>query len=407
MGKVLGTRVDGPLAPYVPGFLAKLKSQHYADWSATSYQGVMAHLSRWLDRHQWQAEDLSPTRIEHFVAERRRLGYAKGRSTRGMVGVLVTYLREIGAAPPVPPPSLRTPRDQVVSAFGEYLAEQRGLATQTITWYQRVATHFLISIDVEEKDDQFELTITGRQINQFLLGEAGSRGTGSFHNVTVALRSLLRFAFIMGWMPYSMAGAVLPAPAWRDTEPLHNNPSPSQVTELLNHCNRNTEAGCRDFAILLLLVRLGLRAGEVARLTLDDIDWRQGTLHIVGKGRRHDDLPLPQDVGDALADYCQQYRVAGASRRMFLHLRAPHTELTASGISGIVAQACRRAGIVPFGAHRLRHRAALNLRQAGAPLWEVGRVLRHRRLVTTAHYAKPNPTETSLVARPWLGGDQP
>lgn len=406
MGKLLGTHVYGPLASYVPGFLAELKRQHYADWSATSYLGVMAHLSRWLDQHQWLAVNLTPSRIEEFVTERRRQGYAKGRSTHGMVGVLAAYLREIGVIPAINPPGLRTPRDRVVEAFGAYLADQRGLVPRTINWYQLVAMHFLASIDIQCTDLDFALTVTGMQVYQFLQEEAGSRGTGSFHNITVAVRSLLRFLFIAGWMPQPMAGAVLPAPGWRDSKPLRDNPSTSQVADLLDTCDRSSPVGCRDFAILLLLSRLGLRAGEVAHLTLDDVDWRQGVLHVRGKGRRHDDLPLPIDVGQALVDYCQQHRFADESRRLFLHLRAPHSGLSPAGISGIVEQACHRAGFAAFGAHRLRHRAARNMRNAGAPLWEIGQVLRHQRVVTTALYAKPDPAEMAVVARPWIGGDQ-
>ncbi len=208
MGKLLGTHVDGPLASHVPGFLEEFKRQHYADWSATAYQGVMAHLSRWLEAHHWPIEELTPDHIQDFVAERRRLGYAKGRSTRGMVGVLVTYLRKAGAIPAGSPPVLRTPQERVVDAFEDYLANQRGLTAGTIRWYRVVATKFLAPIDVQGEDPPFMLAIAGPQVNHFLQKEARLRGVGSFHNVTVALRSLLRFLFVRGWMSHSMVGTI-------------------------------------------------------------------------------------------------------------------------------------------------------------------------------------------------------
>lgn len=405
MAKLLGTHVDGPLADYTTGFLAALKGQGFADWSATSYQGLMAHLSRWLVQHDWRPCDLTSPRIEHFVAERRRMGYAKGRSTRGMVSVLVTYLRAIGAIPAEEPISPCTHQGHVVQAFATYLSTQRGLTAATITRYQAVVEQFLVGIEIGGDKPSFVLTVRREQVLQFLQGQMKSLQPGSFHNVVVALRNFFRFAFLQEWISQSMDAVLLPAPGWHDRNPLRSAVTVEEVASLMQSCDPTTVGGSRDLAVLLLLARLGLRAGEVARLVLEDIDWRQGIVHVRGKGRRHDDLPLPSDVGAAIVAYCHQHRVASDHRQVFLHLRAPHTAMTADGISGIVTQACRRAGIPPFGAHRLRHQAASAMRQAGVPLWEIAQVLRHRRVVTTAHYAKPTVAETRVVARPWMGGE--
>ena len=405
MGKLLGTHVDGPLADFTTGFMAALKDQGFADWSATSYQGLMAHLSRWLVQHEWRPCDLTSPRIEDFVAERRRLGYAKGRSTQGMVGVLVTYLRALGAIPAEEPIIPYTLQDYVVQVFTRYLSQQRGLADATITRYQAVVEKFLDDIEIQGEKPSFALIVRNEQVHQFLQAQMKSLQPGSFHNVVVALRSFFRFAFVQEWISQSMDAVLLPAPGWSDRTPLRSTVTAEDVTALVQSCDPTTVEGSRDLAVLLLLSRLGLRAGEVAQLVLEDIDWRQGMVHVRGKGRRHDELPLPSDVGSAIAAYCQQHRVAGDNRQVFLHLRAPHTALTTGGVSGIVIQACRRAGIPPFGAHRLRHQAASAMRQAGVPLWEIGQVLRHRRVVTTAHYAKPTVAETRVVARPWIGGE--
>ena len=405
MGKLLGTHVDGPLANYTAGFMAALKDQGFADWSATSYQGLMAHLSRWLVQHEWRLCDLTSPRMEDFVAERRGLGYAKGRSTQGMVGVLVAYLRAIGVIPSEEPIIPYTLQDYVVQAFTMYLSQQRGLADATIIRYQAVVKKFLVDIEIQGKKSSLALIVRTEQVHQFLQVQMTSLRPGSFHNVVVALRSFFRFAVVQEWILQSMDAVLLPAPGWSDRAPLRSTVTAEEVTALMQSCDLTTAGGSRDLAILLLLGRLGLRAGEVARLALDDIDWRQGTVHVRGKGRRHDDLPLPSDVGAAMAAYCHQHRVASDKRQIFLHLRAPHTALTATGISSIVIQACRRTGMLPFGAPRLRHQAASAMRQAGAPLWEISQVLRHRRVVTTAHYAKPTVAETRIVARPWLGGE--
>jgi len=196
MGKVLGTHVNGPLADYATGFMAALKTQGFADWSATSYQGLMAHLSRWLVQHEWLPCDLTSSRIEHFVADRRRLGYAKGRSTRGMVAILVTYLRTIGAIPAEEPASPDSLHDHVVQAFAAYLSTQRGLAAVTITRYQAVVEKFLVEIEIEGEKPSLALTVRSEQIHQFLQMQMKSLQPGSFHNVVVALRSFFRFAFL-------------------------------------------------------------------------------------------------------------------------------------------------------------------------------------------------------------------
>jgi integrase len=177
-----------------------------------------------------------------------------------------------------------------------------------------------------------------------------------------------------------------------------------QVAALLTSCDRATSTGCRDFAILTLLVRLGLRAGEVAALALDDIDWRRGEISVRGKGRRHDRLPLPGDVGQAIVDYLRHARPGTAhGRTVFVRAQAPHRALTSNAVTTLVAIAGRRAGIGLIGAHRLRHTAATAMLHAGGSLTEIGQVLRHRRVLTTAVYAKVDRQALRLVARPWPG----
>ena len=400
MCKPFGIHVSGPLEPFVSGFLEELARQGYSPWSATSYLVVMRHLSRWLGDQELAVAKLTPQRVQKFVTERRARGYAKGRSNGGMVQVLTSYLRSIGAVPKVMSLVPEAYLTRVLDDFTTYLIGQRGLAQGTVHWYRYVAHQFLSTCRITKY--AFE-DLTADKVTAFILAESRRRSVGSLHNVAVALRAFLRFLYLQGHTPLSLEAAVLPAPSWRDTG-LSRALSEQQVARLLASCGRQTNADRRNFAILTLLARLGLRSKEVASLTLDDVDWCNGEILVAGKGNRHDRLPLPVDVGEALADYCHQARPGGNCRTLFLQVRAPYVALSGSSISEIVKRACERAGLPPAGAHRLRHSVATAMRRAGAPLLEIGQVLRHRRPKTTAHYAKDDHDALTSVARQWPGG---
>jgi len=221
--------------------------------------------------------------------------------------------------------------------------------------------------------------------------------------MVTALRSLLRFLHVDGVIDHPRASAVPSVAGW-SLSSLPKALGADQVVAWLTSCDRNTSTGCRNFAILTLLVRLGLRAGEVAALTVDDIDWRRGEITVRGKGRRHDQLPLPDDVGQAIVEYLRHARPGTAQGRMvFVRAQAPYRALTSNAVTTVVAVAGRRAGIGLIGAHRLRHTAATALLRAGGSLTEIGQVLRHRRVLTTAIYAKVDRQALRLVARPWPG----
>lgn len=262
MGKPFGIHVYGPLQPFVPGFLEELARQRYSPWSATSYLIVMKHLSHWLDRHEWPPAELTPQRVQEFVIERRARGYAKGRSASGMVEVLVSYLRRIGEVPAATPLVPDTLLAKVLDEFSTHLSSQRGLARGTIGWYRLVAQRFLSLYGIDQGVGGYDLdSLTADKINAFILAESRLRSAGSLHNVVTALRALLRFCYLHGHTQMSMAASVLAAPSWRDRGTLRILEK-QQVSQLLASCDRQTQSGCRDFAILTLLARLGLRANE-------------------------------------------------------------------------------------------------------------------------------------------------
>jgi integrase/recombinase XerD len=202
----------------------------------------------------------------------------------------------------------------------------------------------------------------------------------------------------------SLASAVPSVAGWK-LAGLPRALTPAQQRALLASCDRRTSTGRRDYAIVLLLARLGLRSGEVARLGLGDIDWHAGELRVVGKGNRGESLPLPADVGAAITAYLRRGRPASAeSRSVFVRVHAPHRALTPGGVGNVVNAAGERAGLGHVHAHQLRHTAATAMLRAGSPLAEVGQVLRHRSTFNTAIYAKVDQDALAVLARPWPAG---
>jgi integrase/recombinase XerD len=245
--------------------------------------------------------------------------------------------------------------------------------------------------------------LTPRDITAFVVAEVPGRRMGSAKLAVTTLRSLLGFLHVSGIIPRSLAPTV-PSVAGSRLAGLPKALEVGQAQQLLATCDRSTAVGRRDFAILTMLVRLGLRSGEITALELDDVDWRGAEIVVRGKGNRDERLPLPVDIGRAVAAYLRGSRPISESRRLFLRVRAPHRPLSSSGVFAIVIGAARKAGLPPMGAHRLRHTAATELLRAGAPLAEIGQVLRHRSLLSTAIYAKVDRVALRQIARPWPGG---
>ena len=399
MGKPFAVKVVGPLEPYVTDYRQKLLSLGYSPWSATAHLQVMRHLSQWLADQGLSGEEFTESRLAEFVEERRKQGYAKGQTANGMVRVLTAFLRDAGAIPAEVPRVPVTPDEELLESFTTYLREERGLAARTIHWCRYVAGAFLASQHLGEDGPR---SISAKDVDAFMRAESEKRGALSLNSVATSLRAFLRFLYLAEHTPTALAAAVPWSPCWR-TSGITLALAVEEVEKLLASCDRDTVAGRRDLAILTLLWRLGLRACEVAALRLEDIDWRNGEIVVRGKGNRRDVLPLPTDVGEALAEHLLKGAQRGDDGALFQDLRAPHRRLTSTGVSAVVLAASRRAGLPPVRAHRLRHSAATAMRRAGAPLFEIGQVLRHRHTVTTAGYAKEDPDALLQMARSWPG----
>ena len=393
-------RVTGPFARYAPGFVAELVGAGYQPNAAVVQLRLLAHLSRWLEREGTDPVDVREPQLERF----RREDLARVRSLRIAGGLvpLLGYLRGLGAVPAADEPALSNV-ELLLERSREYLLVERGVTAGTARGYIDCVRPFVSSR--ARGDGEVDLAgLTPQDVLGFVLADCQRRPRRSAKLMVTALRSLLRFLRVAGLIDRPLAQVVPSVAFWRH-QGLPRGLDGDQVGALLESCDIDTVNGRRDLAILLLLVRLGMRRGEVARLRLEDIDWRVGELRVQGKGARVERLPLPADVGEALAGYLRDGRPAGAgTRAVFMRVRAPRAALTPPGITQVVVAAGRRAGLGDLGPHRLRHTAASELLRRGAPLAEIGQLLRHRTELTTTIYAKVDRDRLRELALPWPGG---
>jgi integrase/recombinase XerD len=385
-------RVSGPLAGHAAGFAVFLAEAGYTPLSAANQVRVLAHLSRWMEARGLDAGELTGERLGEFLAARREAGYTCWLSERGLAPLL-GYLRSAGVVPQAARPVPCTAADALLERYRVYLVTERGLVASTVGYYLAEARLFLSAGPGLGR-------LTAAVVTDYVQQQCRQRSTGQAKVLVTALRSVLRFLHVAGVIAEPLAGAVPAVASWRGGA-LPRALGWDQVTCLLGSCDQSSVTGRRDLAVLTLLARLGLRACEVAALQLDDIDWRAGELVIRGKGRRAERLPLPADAGAAIAGYLSGGRAPGDCRSVFLSARAPWRGMSADAVKAIVRSACRRAGLAPAGAHRLRHTAATQMLRAGSPLAEVGQVLRHRAAATTAIYAKVDHDALRALALPW------
>jgi integrase/recombinase XerD len=394
--KEYGACVTGPLEPFAKGFAATLAAQGYARLSIRNLLNVFAFVSRWLEKQGLGPQALGSKQIAAILRSRKRAGYTCWLSSRGLAPVLA-HLREVGAIPEPSPPRASW-RVRLLDQYKVYLGVERGLAEATIVARSNTAREFLLYLDRAQSVRCLRAAV----IRRFFGDRIRDCTSPSAGGVATALRSFLRFMHITGEIDSSLTYSVPSIAGWRLAR-LPRGISERAVKQLLRGCDKRTVGGLRDYAILMLLTRLGLRRCEVARLTLEDIDWRAGELVIRGKNRSLVRLPLPADVGLSLAGYAKR-RGPSAARGLFLSMRAPGGSINSAGVGTLVQSAARRRGLEGVSAHRLRHTVATQILRKGGSLAEIAQVLRHRSIATTAIYAKVDRAALRELAQPWPGG---
>jgi site-specific recombinase XerD len=390
----------GPLSSYLDTFAQKLSALGYAIDTGRQQLRTVSRLSQWMDRRGLQAHDLSEQVLKRFLADRRRQARLRRTDPRAL-DLLLEHLRQAGALDPSSPRRVDDRHRPLERDFERYLLHERGLAATTIGNYLWVSRTFLTThFDKEMVDPQL---LRPSDVIRFVQRIAQSQPPSSAKLTITGLRAFLRFLYVHGRTATNLTSSVPTIPHWKVTV-IPKILKVQEIESLLRSCDQTTRVGKRDYAVLCLLARLGLRAGEVVGMTLDDIDWRAGELTVRGKGRTRERLPLVVEVGQALAAYLREARPSCGSRHLFVTTRAPLHELAGPAtIGSIVRRALQRAGLNPprRGAHLLRHSLATTLLQRGASLQEIGDVLRHRHPATTQIYAKVDIAALQTLVQPW------
>ena len=392
-------RLEGPLHVHVAGFGEVLVAQGYAAKSAAQVQLLMAGLSVWMADCGLGGADLTEAVLTEFLAERRSAGNSVHVSRRG-VSPMIDYLRAVGSAPSAVAAEPVTSAEMLIERYAGFLVTERGLASSTVVDYTRTARSFLGS---RREGAAFDLGgLSAGDVTSYVLAGCQRGPIAYTKGMSSPLRCLLRFLFVEGLVERDLSGAVPSAPD-RRLSSLPKGMSAADVARLLASCDRDTVTGRRDFAMITMLSRLGLRAGETAALLVSDIDWRRGELVVRGKANRFSRLALPVDVGEAVVAWLQHGHPHGVCRHVFTRLRAPVGPLSNAGVSMVVSRACQRAGLPVMHAHRLRHSVATETLRAGGSLVVVAQLLRHSGVGTATIYARVDRNGLSAVVRPWPG----
>jgi len=391
-----------PVGPHLDAFAAVLCALGYARDSIRDRLWTLAALSRWLTRRGVSAVDLRPDMVAAFL----RPGKQRARVHRGASATLhlfLEYLEQEGVIPS-PPTSSSTPIALLKARYEAHLHDDRGLSPVTGSRHWFVLGRFLQQRFGTGAIEPRAITI--EDVTRYVREQIPARSPASAQLHASTLRSFLRFLWQTGQTERDLTAAIPPVRRWRLVD-VPKYLTPDDVQRVLDACPRASAVGRRDYAILLLLARLGLRGGEIVRLELDDIDWHTGELLVRGKGSVRSQLPVPCDVGEAVAAYLQRDRPRCATRRLFVRARAPHRGFGHSAsVSTLVRVALTRAGVraPTHGAHLLRHSLATDLLRRGASMADIGDVLRHQHPQTTEIYAKVDLTRLRCLAQPWPSG---
>ena len=394
---------SGPHGELVERYAACLVKDGLARQGTWRCLSLVGDLLSWIAESRSELADLDEHMAERYLRQRADRRFIQP-GDRAALKRLLSVLRDAGTIAPAALPPL-TPQDQISEEFGDYLRRERGLAPKSIVRHLPVIRRFLHEACPAGAGDLG--TISQEEVTRYVERHARDGSAASGKAMCWSLRSFLRYLHHEGLNPLALAGCVPSIRRWKLAS-LPTYLSAAQVQEVLDGCDRTTALGRRDYAILMMLARLGLRANEVATLTLDDIDWRSGEMLVRAKGRQRARMPMPPDVGTAVVAYLRDGRPTASCRQLFLRSLAPNVGF-ASGcaITMIAKSALGRAGIRGYaheGAHIFRHSLATELLRSGATLSEIGQLLRHESHDTTRLYAKVDIEALRALSPSWPGG---
>lgn len=404
----LARSATGPLSPHLTAFIASLTDQRYAVVCLRAKAWRAAAFDAWLGKQGIELADLREVHIEQFsLRNYQPRSDCRSKPRRHEAPALRQLLRYLRAHGLCTLPEVRAiPADALLAGFEQFLLRDRGLAFSTTGGYRASVRKFLLerfggaSVDLG--------ALHAIDIIDFMQRQPRRTKPHRLKHVAAALRAFLRWGQYLGEIDAALIHSVPTVACWSTTPPLPRAISADHARGAIESCDPGTAVGRRDRAVLLLLARLGLRGGEVISLMLDDIDWDAGHLRVRGKNGRECLMPLPVDVGQAIAAYLRSGRPPSTDRHLFLRARAPLRGLMhgSDGVGSIVRNALERAGIdAPRkGAHQFRHALAVRMLQGGASLPEIGEVLRHRNPMSTSIYAKVDIVALRTLASPWPGG---
>lgn len=393
---------NGPLSPYIAQYMALIRAQGYVRRSQRYHLSLLEYFDAWLARGRRTLDQIDDVLVERFLDPRIRKQWVQV-SAPATMRRLVAMLRELGVTP-APVSVAPTAAEAAIESYKHFLINERALSPATaVSWVRYVE---LLLSEIFNKAVIELSVLTASDITGFVQRHARKYGSSYARKLVASMRSFLRYIYYKGLHEHDLAKVVPRVARWSlSTLPKHLQAR--DVKRVLSACDRRTAQGRRNHAILLLLARLGLRAGEVIRLTLDDIDWDHARMTVHGKAGRCSQLPLPADVARAIAEYLRRDRPRCECRAVFIRSYAPFGGITkANSISKIVKTALKTAGVNSprKGAHLLRHSLATDMLRCGASLDEIGEILRHRSPDTTAIYAKVDLTALRSLAVAWLGG---
>jgi site-specific recombinase XerD len=383
----------------VKEFLGTLAVAGYEEKTQLDKRRMIGSFIRWADAARLGVAELDDARVEEFLVRPSRRRRKRGNHERTAVQQFLVHLRSVGVVPLCRSPR-PSPSELLIEKYLDHLRSDRGLRPRSVEVYLPFVRAFVTAQRLPERAEALDAS----SIRTYLLDHCRRRSVSFVKLMTAALRSFLRFFFFDGATTMDLSTAVPPVRRWQFAS-IPQLLTSEEMERVLAATDRSTARGMRAHAMLLLLARLGMRAGEVAALKLEDIRWDVGEIVVRSKGRREDRLPLLNDVGRALAIYLRKARGPSTSRRLFLRLMAPHVGLLGPTAVCLVArQAVRRAGLLPtgrVGAHVFRHGLATRMIRHGASLAEISQVLRHRSIDSTQLYAKVEFEALRGVALPW------